>query len=263
MMHEHETAEILNPDSDYPILLLCEHANNKLPDDVEPYLGMDKEFLDSYHGYDLGIPEVARKCAANLGATCVMGVYSRLLIDLNRILEAPDLLHDHDDNIIIPANQNLSEEELQDRLDKYYHPYHEVCRYHVDRLQNIHQTPIIFSFHSFPRHQTSYPEPFPWNFTLHYKKDERVAGIFKEHLAAHYPDVFVGDNEPYNLKELPGCGITIHGERRGLPNLLIEIPNDQMTNDEETTHWANIVTEILKTVPEKIAEEEQLSRKAG
>ena len=254
-MKQHHTAEILNPESQFPILLLCEHANNKLPENVPPYLGMDQDFLESYHGYDLGIPHVARKCAHKLGATCILGVYSRLLIDLNRHLEAPDLLHDHDDFIPIPGNQNLSQEDLQQRLDEYYHPFHKVCSYHVDRLQKIHQMPVIFSFHSFPRHQTSYDKPFEWNFTLHYNEDERVANIFKDHFSTHFPDVKVGDNDPYNLKELKTGGVLIHGERRGLPYLLIEIPNDQMVENDEIDHWSNVVSDILLTVPGKLEKE--------
>lgn len=253
MLKEHYTTEVINPDSEFPVLLLCEHAGNRLPPEVPAYLGMDQDFLDSYHGYDQGIPHVARKCAYDLGATLVAGVYSRLLIDLNRHLQAPDLLHDHDDGIIIPGNQNLSPEQLQARLDEYYHPYHEICEYHIKRLMAVHKAPALFSFHSFPRHQTSYDEPFPWNFTLHYNEDPRIADIFKEHLARHYPDVFVGDNEPYNLKALKTGGIIIHGESRGLPYLLIEVPSDQMENEDGVNYWSGVITDVLRTVPEKLA----------
>lgn len=246
MKTNHHTAEVMNPSSQAPFLLTCEHANNKLPAHEPENLGMHREFIESYHGYDLGIPHVARKTAEKLNSTCVLGVYSRLYIDLNRHLEAPDILHDHDDEIIIPGNQNLSAEAFQKRLDEYYHPYHEICEHHVNRLMDLHKTPIIFSFHSFPRFQTSYEKPFPWNFTLHYNKDHRIADVFKEYLQNNHPDISIGDNEPYNLKQLNTGGAVIHGENRGLPALLIEIPNDQMNKDAETDFWSDVICNALK-----------------
>ncbi len=252
-MKEHETAEVLNPDSTFPVLMFCEHANNKLPKDVPEWLGMDEAFLNSYHGYDLGIPHVARKCAQSLGATCVLGVYSRLLIDLNRHTWAPDILHDHDDGIIIPGNQNLTDAELKRRLDRYYHPYHAVCEYHLKRLMDKGVNPVLFSFHSFPRHQTGYAEPFPWNFTLHYNEDNRVAGIFKEYFREKRPDLLIGDNEPYDLTVYKTSGVIMHGESRGLPYLLIEIPNDQMTNEQAINHWSQLIADVLLDLPEKLA----------
>mgnify|MGYP001548980298 CR=1 FL=1 len=245
----HQTTEVLNPDSEYPVLMFCEHAGNRLPPEVAPYLGMDNDFLDSYHGYDIGIPHIARRVAHNLNATCVLGVYSRLLIDLNRKLDAPDLLHDHDDYIDIPGNQNLSKEDLQYRIDNYWQPYHDICEYHIQRLMKLYKKPVVFSFHSFPRHQTSYDKPFPWNFTIHYHEDFGVAEVFRQFFKNNYPDVHLGDNEPYNLKEYPYIGTTLHGEEHGLPNLLIEIPNDQMLVPEDIEHWTKICTEVLGELP--------------
>lgn len=33
-VYEHHTTEVMNPESDFPVLLLCEHANNRLPPEV-------------------------------------------------------------------------------------------------------------------------------------------------------------------------------------------------------------------------------------
>ena len=251
-IYEHHTAEVVNPEGDFPVLLLCEHANNRLPVDVPAYLDMDQDFLDSYHGYDLGIPHVARRCAHRLGATLVAGVYSRLLIDLNRHVGAEDLFKQHDDGIDIPANKGASEEEVQRRLDTYYYPYHEICEKHIQRLQQKYRQPVVFSMHSFPRHQTGYGAPFPWHFTLHYNNDERVANITRDYLQTHHPELYIGNNEPYDLKQLQTGGGIIHGEDNNLPNLLIEIPNDQMTSASDIQRWADICTNILNQVADTL-----------
>ena len=253
-IYEHHTAEVVNPEGDFPVLLLCEHANNRLPVDVPAYLDMDQAFLDSYHGYDLGIPHVARRCAYKLGATLVAGVYSRLLIDLNRHLGAEDLFKEHDDGIEIPANKGASDDDIQHRINTYYHPYHEICEKHRKRLQKKYTQPVMFSMHSFPRHQTGYEAPFPWHFTLHYNSDERVANIVRDYLEKHHTDLHIGNNEPYDLKQLQTGGGIIHGEDNGLPNLLIEIPNDQMTTAEQVAYWADICTNILREVTSRLEE---------
>ncbi len=250
----------MNPDSDFPVLLLCEHAGNRLPPEVPAYLGMDNDFIDSYHGYDIGIPHVARKVAQRLNATCILGIYSRLLIDLNRSIDSPDLLHDHDDYIVIPGNQNLSVEELQRRIDAYHTPYHTVCAHHIERLMEIYDKPAVFSFHSFPRHQTSYPEPFPWNFTIHHRNGLGLEDIALSFFQNNYPEVKIGNNDPYDLKSLPStCGFMMHGEERGLPNLLIEVPNDQMRDPEGIEKWSNVCQELIETFPAAL----RITRKAA
>jgi predicted N-formylglutamate amidohydrolase len=246
----HDTTEVMNPNSEFPVLLLCEHAGNRLPGDVPPYLGMDHDFLESYHGYDIGIPHVARQVAKQLNATCILGVYSRLLIDLNRGLDSPDLLHDHDDGIIIPANQDLTSEQFQDRLDRFYHPFHEICAYHIERLLKIHKKPHVFAFHSFPRHQTGYDSPFPWQFTIHHNESYGLADHAREFFDRCYPDVKLGDNDPYDLKhENIKAGFILHGQKRGLSNLLIEIPNDQIRESADVSHWASVCAEFLAELP--------------
>ncbi len=253
MSSENQIAEILNPEADFPVLFLCEHAGNKLPADVAPYLGMDNDFIDSYHGYDIGIPHVARRVAKRLNATCIMGIYSRLLVDLNREAAAPDVIHDHDDGIIIPANQGLDKEEVKERLEKYHEPFHEKCREQIERLMKRYANPAVFAFHSFPRHQTGYDEPFEWNFTIHYNKSNGLNEVVRDFFVNKYPEVKFGDNDPYDLSKPKGLrSFMMHGQENGLANLLIEIPNDQISNAQGVEHWTNICTELLATLPAKL-----------
>jgi predicted N-formylglutamate amidohydrolase len=44
----------------------------------------------------------------------------------------------------------------------------------------------------------------------------------------------------------------MHGEKRGLPNLLVGIPNDQLLDPEGIDYWTGICIEVLCAVPEKI-----------
>jgi predicted N-formylglutamate amidohydrolase len=249
----HETAEVLNPDGTFPVLFLVEHAGNRLPPEVSPYLGTDHDFMQSYQGYDIGIPHVARRVANKLGATCILGVFSRLLIDLNREANSPEVLHREDDGIIIPGNQHLTEGQLNERLEKYHQPFHEICSYHTERLRDIYDNPVVFAFHSYPRHQRGYAKPSPWNVTVHHDQSFGLDDIFLDFLAEKHPELKVGHNDPYDLRNPESLrGFMIHGQENGLVNLEVEIVNDQLRDPEGIEYWAGICTEILSTLPEKL-----------
>ncbi len=48
----------------------------------------------------------------------------------------------------------------------------------------------------------------------------------------------VGDNEPYFVSDATDFTIPIHGERRGLPHVLIEIRQDLIANESGQHKWA-------------------------
>ena len=80
--------EVLNPDSDFPILLICEHAGQAVPERLDG-LGISQHDLDAHVGWDIGAGSVARHMAELLGAPVVLQRYSRLVIDCNRPPDSP------------------------------------------------------------------------------------------------------------------------------------------------------------------------------
>src|SRR5206468_12930901 len=75
--------EQLRPDGTSPLLLVCEHASNAVPEEYAS-LGLPQAELDRHIGYDIGAAALTRALAERLDATALLGVVSRLVIDINR-----------------------------------------------------------------------------------------------------------------------------------------------------------------------------------
>jgi len=55
----------------------------------------------------------------------------------------------------------------------------------------------------------------------------------------------VGDNEPYRVTDLTDYTVPVHGERRGLPHVEIEIRQDLITQSAGQTEWAERLARLL------------------
>ena len=86
-----ETVRVTNPGGSSPFVLTCDHASNFLPPEFGT-LGLAAEELSRHIAWDPGALPVARRMAAALDATLVETRISRLVIDCNRPLDAPDLV---------------------------------------------------------------------------------------------------------------------------------------------------------------------------
>jgi predicted N-formylglutamate amidohydrolase len=73
------------------LILSCEHASDSIPPRFRSAFGSRKASLAlaSHRGVDFGAAAVARSIAVKLGAPCLYGRFSRLLIDLNRTVSNP------------------------------------------------------------------------------------------------------------------------------------------------------------------------------
>ena len=58
-------------------------------------------------------------------------------------------------------------------------------------------------------------------------------------------DLFVGENEPYRVTDLTDYTVPVHGERRGLPYLEIEIRQDLITDPAGQAAWAERLARLL------------------
>src|SRR6266404_3792465 len=119
--------EVLNPDADKPLLIIADHAGRAVPqsmvDGTGP-LGVSLDAFDTHVAWDIGAGGVARYLANKLDVTAVLAVYTRLLIDPNRALGDTDCVIATSDGTLIPANQQLSDRDVEARASAYYWPYH-------------------------------------------------------------------------------------------------------------------------------------------
>ena len=76
-----------------PLVLTCEHASAAFPPELAPSAG-DTRWQGTHWAVDLGARALTLRVAALTGAPAVLSTASRLICDVNRAPDAPDLIVD-------------------------------------------------------------------------------------------------------------------------------------------------------------------------
>jgi predicted N-formylglutamate amidohydrolase len=225
------------------VLVLCDHATNLLPPACGS-LGLGAGDLDRHIAYDIGALGVARGVAEKLEATLIFSRFSRLLIDPNRGEDDPTLIMQISDGAIVPGNAGIAEKERENRIARFYAPYHQAIAAEIDTMMNNGRVPVIVSMHSFTHIWRGMPRK--WHAAVLWDKDPRLAAPLIAELR-HRTGVEIGDNEPYTGK-LRNDTIYRHATLRGLPNALIEVRQDLVARAEGQREWAEILAQSLAAI---------------
>lgn len=233
--------EIVNRDSAFPVVLVCEHAGRTIPAGLG-YLGVDGCALRSHIAWDIGAAAVARAAAADLGAPLILQPYSRLVIDCNRPIEAADSIPAVSDGIVIPGNVNLSAAEREARVDSVFTPFHDAI---TDRLDAVPRKAAL-AIHSFTPVLDGLERKLDIGFLFrnHAATSERLARALSERRA----DIRIGFNEPYTVTDHSDWFVPVHGERRGLRHSLIEIRNDHLRTQADCARWASALADSIRAL---------------
>ena len=223
------------------ILLLCDHASNRVPEGIE--LGIRPEQLDLHIALDIGAGPLTRALAARLDAPAILATVSRLVIDLHREPDHPDLIPSASDGHLIPGNA-LPDREA--RILAWHRPYHEA----LARLIDETRPRLLAAIHSFtPRLETAAADR-PWEVGILYNQDDRAARGALDLLAAE--GLVVGDNQPYSGKLL-NATLNRHGEGRGIPYLAIEVRNDLIADAPGVARWCDILARVIAETRNRVA----------
>jgi predicted N-formylglutamate amidohydrolase len=239
----------VNPDSEAIYFLVCDHASKRLPRRLGD-LGLTDAARESHIGWDIGAAELARRLATGLNATLLLSGYSRLAIDCNRPLASPGSVPASSAGIEIPGNQDLGPFEIAQRQAGLFHPYHDAIARLLDRRRARGQPTALFSMHSFT---PDFPgQTRPWHIDFAYNRDRRLAGLLLDSFVAEH-DLTVGDNLPYNVDDESDHTIPVHGEKRGLPHVLIEIRQDRLASPALIDRWAErLLSHLRRLMPELV-----------
>ncbi|WP_322891997.1 MULTISPECIES: N-formylglutamate amidohydrolase [unclassified Yoonia] len=237
----HPAYEIEGADRPGRWLVTCDHATNHVPDWVQGGdLGLPAADMGRHIAYDIGAAGVTRHLAALLDSPAILSCFSRLVIDPNRGEDDPTLLMRLYDGTIIPGNRHAGPQDLTERLDRLYRPYHTA---YADLAAKM-QRPVICAIHSFtPRLRSRAPRP--WEVGVLFAHDDRLAKPF---IAACRAEGWcTGENEPY-AGHLPGDAIDRHALQHGRPNVLIELRQDLIADEAGQMAWADRLAPILQNV---------------
>lgn len=196
------------------ILLLCDHASNAVPADLD--LGIAPELLDLHIAVDIGAGPLTRSLAARLDCPAILATVSRLVIDLHREPDHVSLIPHRSDGHLIPGNDRV---DRAARITRFHAPYHRL----LARRVRTQRPKLILSIHSFTPCLEHGGTDRPWEVGVLYNRDARAAWPAIDFFRAE--GFVTGDNEPYSGRLL-NATLNRHAEANGIPSVAIEIRND-------------------------------------
>lgn len=226
--------ELVNPAGRPELLLLADHAGNRVPAELAD-LGLPEEELQRHIAFDIGIAPLARRLAGSLDAPALLNHYSRLVIDPNRRPGEPSSIPERSDGTIVPGNLGLDAAERRRRVRRYFLPYHRTIARWIARCRRAGLLPVILALHSFTPRLAGVDRP--WQVGVLWRDDDRLAAPMLEALRAE-SDLVVGDNEPYSGKDAFGYTVEFHAQRTRLPHLLLELRQDEIADPARAEAWA-------------------------
>jgi predicted N-formylglutamate amidohydrolase len=243
---EPSPVELLRPTGTSPLVLVCDHAGRRLPRRLGD-LGLPPEELERHIAWDIGIAPVARRLSEVFDATLVAQRYSRLAIDCNRPPRVRNSIPEISEATPIPGNCGLSQAEREARRREVFDPYHGAIEDALDARAD--RRTVLIAMHSFT--PVYLGEVRPWQVGTLYGRDDRLAKALFRLLEAEERYV-VGDNKPYDVTDETDYTIPVHGERRGLPHVGIEIRQDLIAEEAGQAEWTELLARLLARAAEAV-----------
>lgn len=235
--------QCLRPDGRGGVLILCDHASNHVPPELNG-LGLDHACLETHIAIDIGAAEVARRLSALMDAPAILAPVSRLVVDLNRNPETQHPIPIHSDGIAIPGNQGLSGAQRAERLERWFHPYHDACAAQRIAMMARGERPVVIGLHSFTPQMAG--EARPWEVGFLYDRDPRLFQAFRSCLM-DMEAFTIGDNKPYSGRELYYT-MQRHGEAHELLQATVELRQDLIADASGQDRWAGILEACLRKI---------------
>lgn len=233
--------ELVNAAGASRMLLVCDHASARIPRCFDG-LGLSPALLEEHIAWDVGSAGVARLLSEQLDAPLVLGGYSRLVVDNNRPLSAPDAFAVLSEDKEIPGNRALTDTEREARAATFFWPYHDTIEALVS-TKAADTVPVLVSIHSFT--PVYHGTQRSWDIGVLHRCDPRGANFALTHLRDD-PSICVGDNKPYQIDLEGDYTVPIHAETRGLPYLMFEIRQDHIDSAAGIAKWARRLKGLLE-----------------
>ncbi|MFZ5746264.1 MAG: N-formylglutamate amidohydrolase [Pseudomonadota bacterium] len=234
-------AEILPGDA-ADLLLLCDHASNHVPADID--LAIAPDLLDRHIAVDIGAEPLTRALSAALDAPAILGTVSRLVIDLHREPDHAGLMPMTSDGHAIPGNEGV---DRFARIARFHAPYHRAIAARI----RAHPPRLILSIHSFTPRLEQGGGDRPWDVGVLYNRDTRAAVPAVEWLRAQW--LATGDNEPYSGRLL-NATLNRHAEANGIASIAIEVRNDLIRDAAGVARWCGILTDLAIFLRNRLAQ---------
>ena len=233
-----------------PFLIVADHGGNVIPRSLRG-LGVSEAERQRHIAWDIGIAAASRLVADALDATLVQQNYSRLVIDCNRAPGSEESIPDISELIRVPGNIGLNEGGKAARVREIFRPYHDRIESELDRRRKAGRPAALIAMHSFTPVFMGVARP--WHAGVLYSFAHLFVALLKRE-----EGLVVGNNEPYDVNDATDYTIPVHGERRGLHHVAIEIRQDLIVGDQGQRTWAALLARLLPQAYQELVAAEAL-----
>lgn len=244
--------EIINPGGKGRVVILCEHASNRIPAEFGG-LGLAAEDRDSHAAWDPGARALSLALSAALDAPVVASTVSRLVYDCNRPPEAPSAMPEKSELVEVPGNADLSQDARDARTAAVYEPF---CAAVAEVLDARGPDTVVVTIHSFT--PVYFGKQRAVELGLLHDDDSRLADAMLARADQIAPRI-VERNEPYGPQDGVTHSLRLHALSRGLANVMIEVRNDLMRTDEDIAGRAQEILTLLQPALNDIVSREEQS----
>ncbi len=237
-----DPVEIIEEQKPSSILLVCDHAGRQIPQALQnsPLAAIH---MQRHIACDNGARQTAIRISRQLDAPLIMQRYSRLVVDPNRPTASEQSMPEYSDDTRIPFNQDIDAKHRQARLDQIYWPYHNRIRAKLDKMSSAGPVALV-AIHSFTPYLRHGPFRI-WHADLLARSHPQFAQNLQSMLQSELPQCNIGIGEVFQISDTTDFTLPYHGESRKIPNLSIEIRNDQLETDDGIQMWADILSRLI------------------
>jgi predicted N-formylglutamate amidohydrolase len=228
---------VFNPDAKSSVIMVCEHASAFIPTEFHD-LGLTGGDMQSHAAWDPGALSVAQGLSDRLDATLVASNVSRLVYDCNRPPSAADAMPHQSETIKVPGNADLSAQQRQDRVERFYEPFRATLAATIAATP----APIVVTVHSFTPIYHSKKRAVEIG-VLH-DIDARLADAMLDTAALH-TEALVLRNEPYGPEHGVTHTLKEHAIVGGHLNVMLEVRNDLIETAAQQDQMANSIANWL------------------
>ncbi len=234
---------IENGASSGDIVIVCEHASRTIPAKLGD-LGLDAAALESHIAWDPGALELSRRLSSSLDACLYFQRFSRLVYDCNRPPEAPSAMVEKSEIYEVPGNKNISQAERQARVDEIYLPFRDGLSSLLASRAAAGRKTILVTVHSYT--PVYFGKKRDVEIGILHDSDSRLADAILSEAQSGHQEFLILRNQPYSPVDGVTHTLVEHAIANGLPNVMIEVRNDLLTDGKRLPQVAEYLSSLIE-----------------
>ena len=173
------------------VIITCEHGGNYIPEDYQYLFKSKRSVLQTHRAYDPGASELAETISKS-GYYFFSSNVSRLLIELNRSINSP--------NLFSGFTKNLNRLKKVEILNKYYFPFRNKVETLIQELITKGEKIVHISVHTFTPVLKNKIRNIEIGilYDPKRKKEKEFASLFKKELLSMEKNLKLRFNYPYS-----------------------------------------------------------------